>query len=135
MIRDPRTPGQGHFHLFVYGTLRQGSAPSAHMHACERLGDATIPGILYDIDGRFPAVVLYGEGRVIGEIWRCPAPELTRLDSYEGTASGLFRRVAIEADSASGAVPCWTYAAGPALARKLVPARRLPGGEWPPTRR
>jgi gamma-glutamylcyclotransferase (GGCT)/AIG2-like uncharacterized protein YtfP len=133
MIRDARAPGAGHFHLFVYGTLRQGSAANAHLRECERLGDATVPGTLYDIDGRFPAVVLYGGGRVRGEVWRCPAPALARLDEYEGTANGLFRRVAIEAETPAGPIPCWTYAAGPTLARKLVPASRMSGGEWPPT--
>jgi gamma-glutamylcyclotransferase (GGCT)/AIG2-like uncharacterized protein YtfP len=135
MIRDARAREAGRFHLFVYGTLRQGSGANAHLRGCERLADATIPGTLYDIDGRFPAVVLYGGGRVRGEVWRCPAPALARLDAYEGMASGLFRRVAIEAETPAGAIPCWTYAAGPALARRLVPARRLPGGEWPPTGR
>ncbi|HSJ25529.1 MAG TPA: gamma-glutamylcyclotransferase family protein, partial [Longimicrobiales bacterium] len=98
---------------------------------CEHIGTATVSGILYDMDGRFPALVLYGTEPVEGEVWRCPPDVLWRLDEYEGTASGLFRRVAVEVTTRDGDLPCWVYTAGPALSRKLVPGRQLRGGRWP----
>jgi gamma-glutamylcyclotransferase (GGCT)/AIG2-like uncharacterized protein YtfP len=118
------------FHLFAYGTLRSDAAAAALLADCERIGNGTARGILYDIDGRFPALLLYGGAPVYGEVWRCPAALLPQLDSYEGTDSGLFRRVAVEVETSDGMLPCWVYAAGPALSRKLVPGGRIASGLW-----
>jgi gamma-glutamylcyclotransferase (GGCT)/AIG2-like uncharacterized protein YtfP len=119
------------FDLFVYGTLRTGGGAAGLLDSCEHLGTGTVRGILYDIDGRFPALVLYEtEGTVQGEIWRCPAALLPSLDRYEGTADGLFRRVATEVETPRGRTPCWLYTAGPALSRKLSADRRIPSGDW-----
>ena len=118
------------FDLFVYGTLRSGEQAAGLLAGCEHLGDATVRGILYDIDGRFPALVLYGDSIVHGEIWRCPVTLLLGLDQYEGIDKGLFRRVAVEAETASGRTPCWVYAAGPALSRNLALERRIESGAW-----
>jgi len=122
--------GAATFNLFTYGTLQRGGTASGMLDACERVGSGTVNGILYDIDGRFPAVVLYGSAPVHGEVWRCPASLLPALDRYEGTAEGLFRRVALEVDTDDGPVPCWLYAAGPRLSRLLLPDARLDGGRW-----
>jgi gamma-glutamylcyclotransferase (GGCT)/AIG2-like uncharacterized protein YtfP len=119
--------GKG-FHLFTYGTLRRDGAGAALLEGCEPVGPATITGTLYDIDGEYPALVLAGTGRVQGEIWRCPARVLARLDAYEDVADGLFRRVAAVVDG----VACWVYVAGPKLARRLTPRRRIESGRWPP---
>src|SRR5690606_24268332 len=79
------------FHLFTYGTLRRGvGAADTLLRRCERVGGAAVPGTLYDIDGRFPALVLAGTHRVEGDVWRCPADVLPDLDRYEGVAHGLF---------------------------------------------
>jgi gamma-glutamylcyclotransferase (GGCT)/AIG2-like uncharacterized protein YtfP len=118
------------FNLFVYGTLLHNGAAADLLHGCERVGAASVRGVMYDIDGRFPAVVLYGDAQVHGEVWRCPRELLLQLDEYEGTASGLFRRVAVEADLADARVACWVYAAGPALGRKLTAAARVADGRW-----
>jgi gamma-glutamylcyclotransferase (GGCT)/AIG2-like uncharacterized protein YtfP len=87
---------------------------------CERVGPATVAGTLYDIDGAYPALVLAGGGGVAGEIWRCPVERLVEFDRYEGVDARLFRRVGVQV----GEYACWTYVAGPRLARKLVPERR-----------
>jgi gamma-glutamylcyclotransferase (GGCT)/AIG2-like uncharacterized protein YtfP len=118
------------FNLFTYGTLRRGHAAAAMLADCEHVGAAVVRGLLYDIDGRFPALVLYGDALIEGEIWRCPAYLLDRLDEYEGTAQGLFRRVGVEAEAEGEVVPCWTYTAGPALSRKLLPERRFQSSRW-----
>lgn len=121
------------FHLFAYGTLRDGGGADGLLAGCERVDHGTVGGALYDIDGRFPALVLYGEEPVHGEVWRCPSDLLPSLDAYEGTERSLFRRVAAEVRTSSGgALPCWLYTAGPALSRSLTPERRVPGGTWPP---
>jgi gamma-glutamylcyclotransferase (GGCT)/AIG2-like uncharacterized protein YtfP len=117
-----------HFHLFVYGSLRSGAAAHELLDGCERVGEASVAGTLYDIDGRYPALMLYGDTPVHGEIWRCPPALLGRLDEYEGAIRGLFRRVGVRVAEYA----CWTYVAGPALARRLTPARRIASGVWLP---
>ena len=116
------------FHLFTYGSLTSGRAEAkALLEGCERVGTGEIRGTLYDA-GEYPAVLLDGEDRVRGEIWRCPADLLPRLDAYEGVADGLFRRAAVSVAD----VACWVYVAGPRLGPRLVPEARLPAGEWNP---
>jgi gamma-glutamylcyclotransferase (GGCT)/AIG2-like uncharacterized protein YtfP len=116
----------GSFHLFVYGTLRTGAGAAGVLADCELVATATVQGTLYDVDGRFPALMLYGTTPVHGEIWCCPSPLLPRLDAYEQVESGVFRRVAVRVDGHA----CWTYVAGPALAHELTPARRITSGDW-----
>ena len=119
------------FHLFVYGTLRKNGSAAHMMSGCEHLGSATVGGVLYDIDGEFPALVLYGKAPVRGEVWRCPSRMLPELDRYERVSSELFRRVAVTAKLETGdSAACWVYVAGPGLAPKLTPERHVNG--WPP---
>src|SRR5262245_34158965 len=116
----------GHFHLFVYGTLRSGSSATSLLIGAERVGEATVGGVLYDIDGEYPALIVYGKTPVPGEVWRCPAALLNELDEYERIDLGLFRRIAVEVFLSDGStVPCWAYVAGPQLAGELTPARRV----------
>lgn len=122
------------FNLFVYGTLRSDGHSASLLHGCELVSRGTVRGTLYDIDGRFPALLRYGSDTVHGEIWRCPSDLLARLDRYEGTEEGLFRRIADETEIADGRrIPCWLYAAGPALSHRLTPERRINSGRWPST--
>lgn len=114
-----------HFHLFAYGTLRVKGSATSLLRACEHVGSAEIGGVLYDIDGEYPALVLYGASPVSGDIWRCPNEMLASLDTYEGVEDGLFRRVGV----AVNGIACWTYVAGPRLTHKLTPARRI--NRWP----
>ena len=120
------------FLLFVYGTLRSGGRSSAMLQNAQLIGDATVGGVLYDIDGEYPALVLYGNTPVSGEVWRCANEMLPRLDAFERVDDGVFRRVGLEVDTSAGVVACWTYVAGPALTRKLVPAQRVE--KWPTAR-
>ena len=113
-----------HFHLFVYGTLRSDGSAASLLANCERIAAAEVGGVLYDIDGEYTALVLYGNTPVAGEIWRCPSDLLPEIDTYEGVEDGLFRRVGVSVWQPTGDVACWTYVAGPALARKLVSTRR-----------
>lgn len=117
----------GYFHLFVYGTLRRGGEAAAALEGAVRLAPATVAGGLYHTDDGYPALMLAGAGEVHGEVWRCPAPLLARLDEHEGVADGHFRRVGVQVRD----WPCWTYVAGPRLARLLTPDRRIASGVWP----
>lgn len=125
-VRGSGEGANGAFNVFVYGTLRSGGSAARLLGGCARVGSAVIHGALYDIDGRFPALLLYGTNCVHGEVWRCPTELLPSLDSFEGVDVGLFRRVGVRA----GDFACWTYVAGPALASELTPARRIESGEW-----
>jgi gamma-glutamylcyclotransferase (GGCT)/AIG2-like uncharacterized protein YtfP len=108
------------FFLFVYGVA--GGAGSTELpDGCERVDSSMVSGTLYDIDKSKPGLVLAGPGRVEGEIWRCPVEVLPELDRIERVETGLFRRVGVQA----GAYPCWVYVAGPKLADRLVPDRRV----------
>lgn len=114
------------FYLFIYGTLQSGHPGAELLRGCERICGATVGGILYNIDDQFPALVLYGNSQVSGEIWRCPFEPLKTLDAYEGVSDGLFRRVGVTARAADGReLGCWTYVAGPKLAHKLTADRRV----------
>jgi gamma-glutamylcyclotransferase (GGCT)/AIG2-like uncharacterized protein YtfP len=87
--------------VFVYGTLRRGGSNAFRMDGAEFVGPATVGGVLYRISW-YPGLVLDGEGRVTGEVYRV-GPELLRaLDEFEGLAAGEiegseYRRVKVEA--------------------------------------
>lgn len=125
------------FLVFIYGTLNKVNAHTTVLHDCERLGTATVHGTLYDIDGNFPAIVLYGDTPVTGTLWRCPVERLRDIDAYKGVAKGLFRRVGTSAlvaeNGANTQQPCWIYVAGPSLANKLTPDARASSGQWKPS--
>jgi gamma-glutamylcyclotransferase (GGCT)/AIG2-like uncharacterized protein YtfP len=125
-----RNMSGGTFNLFVYGTLMSAGSGSHMLQGCQRMGTGRVDGILYDIDGEHPALVLYGNEPIAGEVWRCPWQLLARLDEYEGVGVGLFRRVAVNAQHENGEqMPCWIYVAGPKLAHKLSASRRI--AAWP----
>lgn len=111
------------FHLFAYGTLAGKGSASELMAGCERVASAAVRGTLYDI-GEYPALLLSGSDRVEGEIWRCPADLLPRLDHYESVRAGLFRRVGVTVEG----MPCWAYVAGPSLGPRLRPEARVRPG-------
>lgn len=115
-----------HFHLFVYGSLRSTGTAVSLLGDGELIGPATVGGILYDMDGAYPALVLYGSVEVRGEVWKLPSSLLPGLDAYERVDEGLFRRVGVTATLEGGEeVGCWIYVAGPALGRKLTAERRV----------
>jgi gamma-glutamylcyclotransferase (GGCT)/AIG2-like uncharacterized protein YtfP len=116
-------------HLFVYGTLRAGSAHRmAHRLrvGAKHIGRGSAPGLLYDF-GSWPGAVfgLEEKYRVIGDVFALGRYTrlLTDLDKYEGVsreedeepevpeAEGLFHRIAIEVGLEQGStIEAWTYA-------------------------
>jgi len=111
-------------HLFTYGTLMDGDA--SLLRGCTPVRDAAVRGMLYDIDGAFPALMLAGENLVHGRIWRCTPERIHELDRHATVQTRLFRRVGLDVEGTG----CWTYVAGPALGARLVHARRLKAGRW-----
>ena len=117
------------FNLFVYGTLKRGGRSNSVLESATFAGTATVGGVLYNIDDQYPALVLYGNTPVEGEIWECPTSLLHELDSFEDVTGGLFRRVGVIAQMNGEPVSSWTYTAGPRLTKKLVPPQRI--SKWP----
>ena len=88
--------------VFVYGTLRRGGSNAFRMDGAEFVGPATVGGALYRISW-YPGLVLDGEDRVFGEVYRVGLELLRALDEFEGLAAGEiegseYRRVRVEAD-------------------------------------
>lgn len=116
------------FMLFAYGTLNKPNAITTVLKDCERTGTAIVQGTLYNIDGNYAVLMMYGDTKVEGALWRCPVTVLPEIDAYKGVAKGLFRRIganAAETDGGIAETPCWIYVAGPALAHKLTPDARV----------
>jgi gamma-glutamylcyclotransferase (GGCT)/AIG2-like uncharacterized protein YtfP len=125
-------------YLFVYGTLRPGSA---HLMAgflaarARHLGPARAPGRLYDL-GPYPGMVgPAADGDwVRGDLYELPQAQATlvALDRYEGYSVGreaecLFARGRTEAAlEAGGRFRAWVYLyAGP-----LPEGRRIASGDY-----
>lgn len=87
----------------------------------EKIRDATVQGTLFEVDGVGSALMLAGSSHVAGEVMSADAASLETLDARARVRDGLFRRVGVQV----GETPCWTWVAGPALAPRLAPERRL----------
>jgi gamma-glutamylcyclotransferase (GGCT)/AIG2-like uncharacterized protein YtfP len=117
-------------HLFVYGTLRAGSAhPMAHRLrvGATHLGRGRTSGSLYDF-GDHPGAVFdpSAKYRVIGDVFLLRAGQrlLADLDRYEGFTGeddDMFRRVAIEVTlDTGGTVLAWAYGLKQAPRARLI---------------
>src|SRR5262245_61422628 len=125
-------------YLFVYGTLRQGSAhPMARFLAARArlLGMGTAAGRLHDL-GDYPGMTegRAGGERVRGEVHELADPQtaLAELDRYEGCGEGdprpwLFERALADvALDGGGQVRAWCYYyRGP-----LEGARQIVSGDY-----
>lgn len=106
-------------HVFVYDGLLEADDADDAAHTTMR--EATVQGTLFDVEGLGPALLLSGHDRVPGVVRRVPPAALEKLDARARVREGVYRRVGVQV----GATPCWTWVAGPALAPKLVPDRRV----------
>ena len=109
--------------LFVYGTLRKGSAnPHAvFLHSrCRHTGTARMPGRLFRSTATYGALYEPGSNtKVLGDLLELPAAAaqeiLTSLDRYEGIGPGMprphpFRRDVVQVEREDGEmVECWTW--------------------------
>jgi gamma-glutamylcyclotransferase (GGCT)/AIG2-like uncharacterized protein YtfP len=109
--------------LFVYGTLKPGCRNHGVLLAAGAVflgGGETAPGFaLFLAEGRLPALVAGGEGRVRGEVWEVGPEGLAALDRFEGPHR--YRRAVIPLADGEAAAYLWD---GPH--EGLVPL----GSEW-----
>jgi gamma-glutamylcyclotransferase (GGCT)/AIG2-like uncharacterized protein YtfP len=80
--------------VFVYGLLKPGIQPPRSMS--QSWAD-DIEGVLYDL-GEFPAAVQVGAAgsRITGYTIEIDTDELTALDEFEDTETGVYRRIMVE---------------------------------------
>jgi gamma-glutamylcyclotransferase (GGCT)/AIG2-like uncharacterized protein YtfP len=131
-------------HLFVYGTLmsaaegvRLGQDMRARLQReAASLGEATMPGRLYDL-GRYPGLVASPDAgdAVHGEVFRLsdPANAFTWLDAYENVRpndpASEYERVVRTVRLATGdEIDAWVYVYRGDVAR----ARHVTDGRWRP---
>lgn len=87
--------------FFIYGTLMSTGRANRILtaHGCQRIGIAVLSGAaMYNVNGNFPAVVMWEGSHVWGELWTVPVDGTTKwrcllnaLDTYEG-APHLYTR-------------------------------------------
>ena len=121
--------------LFVYGTLRRGSAHANAARLAREsswLGTATLRGTLYRV-GWHPALVLEGEDTVTGDLLRLtdPGASLAWLDSFEGCGPDDppphdYRREIASVMTAGGAVDAMVYVWN----LPLCGLERITSGDW-----
>ncbi|HUR57967.1 MAG TPA: gamma-glutamylcyclotransferase family protein [Opitutaceae bacterium] len=116
--------------LFFYGTLKRGCCNHGQLAGQAFVGEArTLPGFrLYDLGG-YPGLVADANDRegVTGEVWSIDAVALKRLDRFEGTHEGLYRRepIALAPPFADRAVEVYV----PARAVEIKGLREV-GSSW-----
>lgn len=77
--------GWNYHAVFVYGTLRKHDDNHALLAASPLLAEqGWVRGRLYDTGYGYPGLVLDGDGRVYGEVYRVTDEVLARLDILEG---------------------------------------------------
>ena len=122
--------------LFVYGTLRRGGSNDIARIAPEAsfLTRARVRGRLYDVNGRWPSLVLDQQaGWVTGELYAVPPHAWAALDALEDPVTpqrpdGAYFKVSAPVETDSGALRQVTlYTANPAA----TPLTRLiADGDW-----
>lgn len=118
-------------HVFVYGTLRRGDDNDINRltPAPVYLGVSNTPGTMYHF-GRYPGVVLGGEGVVQGEVYAI-TPELERVldeieELYPQQTNEYFKRdIVVEVDGKP--IACIVYEINPEYVRGKPLLR---SGDW-----
>jgi gamma-glutamylcyclotransferase (GGCT)/AIG2-like uncharacterized protein YtfP len=99
--------------VFVYGTLRRGSALSMSVRFPDSkfIAEATVTGSLYDL-GAYPGLLLnQSNSLVFGEVYEVDDETLKRLDDFE--ASSYYWRKQVEISLGAHRKVCWTYEPNP----------------------
>jgi len=139
MRRQEEVTGEQPTRIFVYGTLRRDPAHEMfHLLAksARFVGDATVPGRLFDL-GDYPGMVSSDDGnRVIGEVYEFDPAEwphgIRQLDEYEGCSPGdpephEYCREVVNARLENGeTVSAWAYV----LNRLPVGSREIQSGDY-----
>lgn len=113
--------------VFVYGSLRRGSAQSmsARFPNSKFIADAKVNGSLYDL-GAFPGLLL-GESNslIIGEVYEVDDEILNKLDDFE--ASSNYWRKQVEISLGTHRKVCWTYEPNP---ESYSARTSITSGDW-----
>ena len=121
--------------LFVYGTLRRGGSNDIARIAPDAVfvSTARARGRLYDVNGRWPSLVLDDSaGWVTGEIYRVPPQAWAALDALEDPATperadGAYFKVEAEVHRGGSVEQVIVYTANPANTRLTV---LIEAGDW-----
>ncbi|MEP6719497.1 MAG: gamma-glutamylcyclotransferase family protein [bacterium] len=95
--------------VFVYGSLRRGSARSMSIRfpTAKFIAEAKVSGSLYDL-GEYPGAVIDGSNSlVIGEVYEVGDELLNKLDDFE--ASSNYRRQQVEISLGTHRRTGWLY--------------------------
>lgn len=118
--------------LFVYGSLRRGSAHAMSFWLAERAvweGSASVEGTLYRVSW-YPALAsATGAGLVHGDLYRLPASLLPELDAYEDIRqqpTDEYRREQGLVQTADGSRMAWIYW----YVQTVEGMEPVPGGDW-----
>jgi gamma-glutamylcyclotransferase (GGCT)/AIG2-like uncharacterized protein YtfP len=113
--------------VFVYGTLRRGSARamSIRFPNSQFIDDAQVTGSLYDL-GAYPGLLLNeSSSLVIGEVYEVDDEILNQLDDIE--ASSHYWRKQVKISLGTRSRKCWIYAPNPeAFSRHTL----ITSGDW-----
>lgn len=113
--------------IFIYGSLRRGSARAMSMKfpRSKFVAEARVNGSLYDL-GAYPGLLLDNSNSlVIGEVYEVDDETLDELDEFE--ASSDYWRQQVEIAVGDERRTGWTYAPNPESCsfRSLIPS-----GDW-----
>ena len=118
--------------LFTYGTLKVGGYFSKMFDDIRgSVKKATIKGTMYNIDNKFPGLILQGDTTIQGEVHEYPDGLLEDFDRIEGYlgpgANNLYDRVQVDVILEDGTVEqaiTYVFAQDPKWYNKIV------SGEW-----
>lgn len=113
--------------VFVYGTLRRGSAHamSIRFPGSRFVADAKVSGSLFDL-GAYPGLLLDDSNSlVIGEVYEVGDETLSKLDDFE--SSSHYWRKQVKISLGTHIRKCWIYAPNPeAFSRDTL----IASGDW-----
>ena len=113
--------------VFVYGTLRRGSARamSIRFPKSRFVAEAKVSGSLYDL-GAYPGLLIDDSNSlVIGEVYEVDDEILNKLDDME--ASSYYSRKQVEISLDTRRRTCWIYEPNPEL---YSPRILIISGDW-----
>lgn len=113
--------------VFVYGTLRRGTARSMSIRFPDSkfIAEAKVSGSLYDL-GAYPGLLLdESNSLVTGEAYEVDDEILNKLDEFE--ASSNYRRKQVEISLGSHRKACWIYEPDPEF---YSPRTLITSGDW-----
>jgi gamma-glutamylcyclotransferase (GGCT)/AIG2-like uncharacterized protein YtfP/predicted ester cyclase len=114
--------------VFVYGTLRRGSAQamSTQFPNSKFIAEAKVTGSLHDL-GSYPGLLLEesNSSSVIGEVYEVDDETLNRLDDFE--ASSYYQRKQVEVSLGTQRRPSWVFVPDPELCSH---GAQIISGDW-----